>query len=304
MQNTKSSRPGTWDKVIDPYPMYPVESGQDLAIIKSFAVQDGYDNFSVEEHRLADYETRNPNSLRAKITDTNFVTSETLKLLRGKGVEIRVGPTPSQDETWSLSANLVSFHSPYLKKACLWKEDGQINLPDHDPAVFGLFVEWMHHGNYSTFPKHPSINAKCWILGDYLLCTGFKVYALSCLFREHVEATFRISISVEDVKYVCSSTTSDSTLKRFYLDFVSDHFGNPYRLRGDMADWETFLQDQPDVRSVLLRKLRYGPPKQPHLKSIFNYLEAENPTSESPLRKNINVAGVALGNKEDEVVKP
>ncbi|CEI66224.1 hypothetical protein FVEN_g4380 [Fusarium venenatum] len=264
MQNTKSSRPGTWGKLVKQHPAFLGRSGPDPdpETFESFVVQNGFDNFSIEEHRLADYQIFNPNSPRSESVATNVVNSKTLKLLRGRGVEVRVGPTPSQDKTWSLSANLISFHSPYLKKAYLWKENNQINLPDHDPAVFGLFVEWMHYGSYdcSAFPKHPSINAKCWILGDYLLCTGFKVYALSCLFKEHVDAAFRISISVEDVRYVCSSTTSDSTLKRFYLDFVSDHFGDPYRLRGDMAGWETFLQDQPDVRSTLLRKLRYGPP--------------------------------------------
>ncbi|KAH7004182.1 hypothetical protein EDB82DRAFT_470949 [Fusarium venenatum] len=204
MQNTKSSRPGTWGKLVKQHPAFLGRSGPDPdpETFESFVVQNGFDNFSIEEHRLADYQIFNPNSPRSESVATNVVNSKTLKLLRGRGVEVRVGPTPSQDKTWSLSANLISFHSPYLKKAYLWKENNQINLPDHDPAVFGLFVEWMHYGSYdcSAFPKHPSINAKCWILGDYLLCTGFKVYALSCLFKEHVDAAFRISISVEDVR--------------------------------------------------------------------------------------------------------
>ncbi|GKU06167.1 sdr family protein [Fusarium langsethiae] len=299
--DTEPSSPGTWGKSIDEY-FEPANEGGSYRYM-TFSVQNGYKNFSLDEHRLADYKKFNPNSRHTKRAAAKFTNTQTLKLLRGKAAEVRVGPTPSQDGTWSLPVELISHHSPHLKAHHLWKQGGPINLPEHDPAVFGLFVEWMYYGSYnsSTLPKHPNINAKCWIFGDYLLCTGFKNYALGCLFKEHAAAVFGIPVSFEDVQYVCNTTSSDSKLKRFYLDFVSDHFGDPCWLHGDMSDWERFLQDQPEIRSVLLRKLRFGPPKEPHVKSISMYLEPENLASESPLRNDTNVAGLAVEKEEDKV---
>ncbi|KAK6719575.1 hypothetical protein SNK05_002707 [Fusarium graminearum] len=206
--------------------------------------------------------------------------------LSGKGVEICVGKTPSEDETWSLPVNLVSHHSAYFKAACLWNVKEQINLLGHDPAVFALFIERMYNGSYdaSAFPRNPSMHAKCWVLGDFILCREFKNYAMGRLFDEHVATAFGIPVAYEDVQYVCNSASSDSKLKLFYTDSVTDQFGDIYRLRGFMADWEKFLEDHLKTRSALPRKLRYGPPKKPRVKSVTKYLEPEEFVSESALR--------------------
>ncbi|EYB31005.1 hypothetical protein FG05_02340 [Fusarium graminearum] len=247
----------------------------------------------------------NRNSDRPNKAVTELPKRNTLKLLSGKGVEICVGKTPSEDETWSLPVNLVSHHSAYFKAACLWNVNEQINLLGHDLAVFALFIEWMYNGSYdaSAFPRNPSMHAKCWVLGDFILCREFKNYAMGRLFDEHVATAFGIPVAYEDVQYVCNSASSDSKLKLFYTDSVTDQFGDIYRLRGFMADWEEFLEDHPKTRSALLRKLRYGPPKKPHVKSVTKYLEPEEFVSESVLRAQVDFARFAE-KKQDEVSKP
>uniref|UniRef100_A0A4E9EPG8 BTB domain-containing protein n=1 Tax=Gibberella zeae TaxID=5518 RepID=A0A4E9EPG8_GIBZA len=285
----------------------------------AFVFHPVYTEFSIEEHRFADYVLLNRNPDRPNKAVTEFPKSSTLKLyacfpacvprgitstdanrLSGKGVEILVGTTPSQDETWSLPVNLLSHHSAYFKAACLWDVKGQINLLGHDPAVFALFIEWMYNGTYdaSAFPRNPNIHAKCWVLGDYIICRQFQNYAMGRLFDEHVATAFGIPISFEDVQYVCNSASPDSKLKLFYTDFVTDHFGDIYRLRGCMADWENFLEDHPKTRSALLRKLRYGPPKKPRVKSVTKYLEPEESVSESALRAQVDFA--RLAEKEED----
>jgi hypothetical protein len=226
--------------------------------------------------------------------------------MRGKGVEIRVGPTPSQDETWTLPLNLLSYHSLYVTKACLWSKNKQLHLPEHDPAIFSLFVEWMYYGDYSTFmlPKHPNVHARCWILADYLLCQKFQTYAMGRLFDEHVGSNHGI-VGFEDVQYVCNNTPSDSKLRKFYLDFVADHFGNLNCLLGNLTDWQRLLVDEPYILSALFRKLRYGETGESHVKRISDYTEFEPIVAEPPrLRMNIDVAGLALEKKEDEVPEP
>ncbi|KAK2123946.1 hypothetical protein NOF04DRAFT_1373359 [Fusarium oxysporum II5] len=76
--------------------------------------------------------------------------------------------------------------------------EAHINLPDDDPAVFGLFVEWLYYGTYNDFtsPSSSNIHARCWGLGHKLLCNEFKNYAMGRLYKQHME----FSMACEDVE--------------------------------------------------------------------------------------------------------
>lgn len=102
--------------------------------------------------------------------------------LRGGSIQIHVGTASSNQGTetsvsnkWFLPQNLISHYSPFLQAACSWgfreNRDERIELPEDDPTVFGLFVEWMYYGSYDILPLTPysSIDAKCWVFGDKLL---------------------------------------------------------------------------------------------------------------------------------------
>ncbi|EMT67255.1 hypothetical protein FOC4_g10005329, partial [Fusarium odoratissimum] len=90
-----------------------------------------------------------------------------------------------------------------------------INLPDDDPAVFGLFVEWLYYGTYNDFtsPSSSNIHARCWGLGHKLLCNEFKNYAMGRLYKQHME----FSMACEDVEYAYANTSLTSKLRQFYM---------------------------------------------------------------------------------------
>jgi hypothetical protein len=77
--------------------------------------------------------------------------------LRSPGTELNVGTATSvhdsTEDSWSLPKRLISHYSPFLAAACVrdFKErhENRIQLPDEDPVVFALFVEWMYYGGYT-----------------------------------------------------------------------------------------------------------------------------------------------------------
>lgn len=155
----------------------------------------------------------------------------------------------------------------------------------------------MYYTTYDTFKlePRPSIHARCWVLGDYVLCNEFKNYAMRRLFKEHVDFSilFGSAISSGDVEHVCSSTAPDSKLRQFYMNCLADRFTNIKMLRGATADWDKILQNHPKTRSDVYSKMRY--PKTIHMKEMEEYLEGTENKQESDLRMDVGLAGLAIG---------
>ncbi|KAH7194588.1 hypothetical protein DER44DRAFT_903238 [Fusarium oxysporum] len=142
------------------------------------------------------------------------------KRLRGTSTSISVGSTIEDRAAnmWSLPIALISRHSPYMEAMSPGSgifPKAHINLPDDDPAVFGLFVEWLYYGTYNDFtsPSSSNIHARCWGLGDKLLCNEFKNYAMGRLYKQHME----FSMACEDVEYAYANTSLASKLRQFYM---------------------------------------------------------------------------------------
>ncbi|KAF5674676.1 SDR family [Fusarium heterosporum] len=313
MSATTSPSAGTWTRV---RPMVGHRATEDTGGVEcryqNLAALAEYRNFSSEEHRLQDYRhlkivsTAGPSSQQfRRMVSMNLPKTGKLALLRGKGVEVHVGPrTPSDENIWNLSVNLISQHSEYFKAACLWNTTGKLDLPDHDPIVFSLFVEWIYYTTYDSFmfESGPNIHAKCWVLADYLLCDGLKNYAMGRLFKQHIDAPtlFSSAVSSEDVQYVCGHTAVDSKLRQFYMDFVVDHFADTKMLRGATADWDEILQDDSQARCNVLNKMRY--PSRIHPKGLREYLEVNETKKDSHLRVDVGLAGLSMREKENKTI--
>ncbi|KAJ4002833.1 hypothetical protein NW752_012365 [Fusarium irregulare] len=239
------------------------------------------------------------------MASTKLSTTTGLASLRGKGVEIHVGNQPPSDEnTWTLPVKLISQHSEYFKAACLWNMASKISLLEQDPIIFGLFVEWIYYETYEsiTFEPSPSIHAKCWVLADYLLCDELKDYAMCGLFDDHVEKGMLFgstAISCKDVQYVCSSTAPGSNLRQFYMDFVVDHFADKRMLRGNTAEWDEILQNDPEARLKLLEKMRS--PSVTYTKSLEDYQTVNEPQGDSRLRMDVGLAGLSIAEKKTDI---
>ncbi|KAH6611805.1 hypothetical protein C7974DRAFT_85294 [Boeremia exigua] len=274
---------GTVTVRLTPYTEASRDGDSRLEQFEVISAQQECISFSLEELRLADYEQghgslprqRNKGSAtQAFRRSNNKMQNSHLDLLTGPAIEIRVGTTTSvnssNDHTvnWFLPKALISRHSPFLAAACNrdFKErhENLIELPDDDPTVFALFVEWLYYGEYAIQPLSlkprlrddlVSVDAECWVLGDKLLCTDFKNYAMKRLYNQHAAGYFNISISTDDVRFASSNSATSSKLRELYVHLAATHFGNPNRVQGTVEEWDELLVNQADLRRLLLQSL-------------------------------------------------
>jgi hypothetical protein len=217
-----------------------------------------------------------------------------VRSLHGPGIELHVGTsTPEHDSTeestsntWSLPQRLISHYSPFLEAACLLvakeRRENQIKLPDDDPAVFAFFVEWLYYGEYGIAPlslpfrvgkDDVNVHVKCWILGDKLLCSEFKNYAMSRLYDQHNAKLFGRPVSTVDVQYACDNSAEDSKLRKLYVDFVATNFGKLGRVQGTVDEWDSVLTSYADMRRLLLQSFRLEAAERSFVKPKDCYLE-------------------------------
>ncbi|CAH0018687.1 unnamed protein product [Clonostachys rhizophaga] len=115
------------------------------------------------------------------------------------------------------------------------------------------------------------------VLGDKLLCSEFKNYALSRLYGQHIATSFGRAVPCNDVQYAWDNTAPAAKLRQFYVDFVIQYFENPRKLSGTIGDWDTLLQNHPDIRMLLLQNFRHDPSKRTQIKDLREYLELDEP---------------------------
>jgi hypothetical protein len=198
--------------------------------------------------------------------------------LRGPGVDIVVGTAPGplsqhgSRETWSLSKALICHYSPTLEAAC--NRDGHDNdririlLPEDDPHVFELFVEWTMCGEYTTDAatlgsKNPgvSIDAQAWVLGDSLRSTAFKNYAMGRLYDRYATNFAPTPITPIDVRYAFANSSANAKIRQIFLDLLALHFKDP-RVQGDIKEWDAVMQEHAEVRMRMLLQMRSSPAAQ------------------------------------------
>jgi hypothetical protein len=190
-----------------------------------------------------------------------------------------------------LPQSLLSSHSGFLRAACTrdFKErtENRIALPDDEPAIFASFVEWMYFGEYNVpvlmlfdTISMAAVNhhARCYVLGDKLLSTGFKNYAMHRLYAQYsAKRIFLDPVTTQDARYVWDNTAVGSKLRQFYLDYFAQHFANQSRLKGSTEEWDDLLMDFPDARLVLLKSFRASLEQRVCVKSEGEYLGADEP---------------------------
>ena len=212
--------------------------------------------------------------------------------LIGPAIEIRVGTATSARGpvdscvSWSLPKRLISHHSPFLAAACdrdfKERRENLIELPDDDPTVFALFVEWLYYGAYAIEPLSlpsnagndgVSVDAECWVLGDKLLCSNFKSYAMRRLYKQHTAKIFSRSITTDDVQFACDHSAQDSKLRELYVDLTTTNFRRPEYVRGTLEEWEKLFLTQSDLRQLFLQSLRLEDAERMFVKSEEHYVE-------------------------------
>ncbi|KAJ4377794.1 hypothetical protein N0V83_000624 [Neocucurbitaria cava] len=270
--------------------------------------------YSLEEHRLADYilglgvefrdrdeqgsTPRLAKPFSKRMLPTNRTSKEHLKLLRGEAIEVHVGEIPCSckvpcgcSDSWFLSKGLISRYSSSLEAACTrdFKErsENKIQLPDDDLEAFALFVEWMYYGKYNVATQvfsgeddtydDTNIHARCWILGDKLLSSEFKNYAMSQLYAQCMAKSAFEVVTTQDVQYACENSAEESRLRQFYFAYVVEHFATPMRLRGKTEEWDELLLHHADLRAALLQSFRSAPEDRLTVGAEMVYLDYDEP---------------------------
>ena len=232
------------------------------------------------------------------------------------GSDARSQPSPTEAlATWSLPAALVTSHSLTLAEACKCPTtDGQQNrlsLPEDNPDVFELFVDFMYYGSYATnchtnletLAAH-SMDTQAWVLGDALKSTSFKNHAMG---RLHAGATepFTWSVTPPTMVYVCKNTATGSRLRQFFFDYTCLHFSDSSRVTGDTELWDRVLLDHADFRSHLLQQFRKKTDERHAIHALEEYLEAVKEVDRSTTFRTDNSQALALGKEktDEELVK-
>ena len=143
----------------------------------------------------------------------------------------------------------------------------------------------MYYGGYTApplklFTSDPnditSMDVKCWVLGDKLLSIGFKNYAMKRLYTQYfTTTTFVSAITTHDAQYAFENTALSSKLRRFYLDFIVQHFANPLRLKGTTEEWDELLLEHSDARLFLLQSFRAAPGQHELVTAEKDYMDED-----------------------------
>jgi hypothetical protein len=217
--------------------------------------------------------------------------------LTGAGIEIFVGPTDASlgpSKSWSVPKALLPYFSPFLRAACerdfKERQENKIYLPKDEPAIFSLFVEWMYYNNYSLNPELVASNinsanfdAKAWVLGDKLLCTSFKNYAMTRLVTQHIRLAVQPAqspayepVRTVEIDYACSNSPPGSKLRHFFFNIVSTHFANPEHVQGTVHEWDQVLQQHDDARIFVLKRFKKASNERGVPKKLADYLDSND----------------------------
>jgi hypothetical protein len=160
-----------------------------------------------------------------------------------------------------------------------------IELAHDDPAIFALFVEWLYYGEYTivpfqapqpyTGPGRVSIDAECWVLGDKLLSTEFKGYAMRRLYNRHVTTMFSRPISTHDVQFASENSPETSRLRQFFVHLAATNIGNQNQVQGTLDEWDKILLSHSDLRRLLLEHVRSQPLEWRIIRSEEYYVQDE-----------------------------
>ncbi|CAO2648018.1 Nn.00g089400.m01.CDS01 [Neocucurbitaria sp. VM-36] len=212
------------------------------------------------------------------------------QLLRGPAINVVVGPKDTLlfsnhgTASWSLPKALIHHCSPFLEAASTRdfreRQENCIRLPEDNPKTFDLFVEWMYHGTYTLVPHSDvdtehlaSLDAEAWVLGDKLLSTEFKNYAMDRLYAQYATNPEPKAIKSIDIQHACTHSAADSALRRLFIDLAATYFHDSERVVGATKEWDQVLLQHEDAREFLLSKLRIPTNQRQFVKDKDAYME-------------------------------
>ncbi|KAK0515384.1 hypothetical protein JMJ35_002763 [Cladonia borealis] len=156
-----------------------------------------------------------------------------LKLLEGaESATVTVGPKDAAI-TWHLPKALLTRHSLFFAAAL----DGSfaeaklnsVTMPDDDPNVFRLWVQWLYLGHITCqilgVDDINNVLVKAWILGDKLGCQIFKDVVMMDLLACHSPKVERPLIETSTLRTAYEGSAPGSKLRKWALNFFVFEIG-------------------------------------------------------------------------------
>lgn len=210
-------------------------------------------------------------------------------------MEVKVISGLGGEHTWSLPKALLSRFSGYFRRACrpdafIEGHSNKIVVPEFDPDVFEMFIEFIYFGRYTYKDDLADLlrvrdSEKAWVLGDYLDVVEFKNFAICRLHTIYMAPGWlerrTIAIGPEMVSYCCSKTASRSRLYLLIKAFLVQNWHRKDLVYNDISNrhlWDLIWEQQPELVADLLHFTRDEKHVRiKHERELENYLEPSDP---------------------------
>ena len=159
------------------------------------------------------------------------------RLKAARPVQVIVG-NDRYTATWYLPVRFVNHHTNVFEAELLKADEEKgfqiLTLPDNDPNVFELFVQWLYLGHFKIGGFDNETYIKVWILGEQLACKEFKDHVILQLIAY---SDWGLNFDKHLVKLVYEGTASGSKLRAWTVaHFIETSISKDKELGG--YHWE------------------------------------------------------------------
>lgn len=186
---------------------------------------------------------------------------------------VKVTSSAGLTRFWCLPRALLSFHSGYFRRVKNFKEgiENVVELTDHEPSIFELFVKFMYYKTYTgtdNLRDHTRVpdSAKVWVLGDYLDAPRLKKFAIDSLIDMYLpkrgDGPIKSSFGPEAIRYCCENSISGSALYELYVGAAATYWRHRNVVQYNDANqraWNAVWEGFPDFRNELFRLMTLLP---------------------------------------------
>lgn len=156
-----------------------------------------------------------------------------MRRLKGNiSIRVEVGGVCSNMQCWTLPKDLLVYHSRFFAGALsgsFSESSGVVTLPEDDPSIFELFVQWLYVGKgylsklwRDCKPEYPATCIAAWTLGDKLGCLAFRDFVMICLINLYYE-DLDLALRPSTIRLAYDNSAPGSRLRRWTIDeFISD----------------------------------------------------------------------------------
>jgi hypothetical protein len=179
-------------------------------------------------------------------------------------IEIEVGVGEAA-RRWHIHETLLVHHSEILEEELEGKKKGdRLELPDHDPAGFGVLVKWLYQGKLDDVSDMPDQDRQyehavsCHKL--YQLCERFGMEQLKNVAIDQYRRGLNMSELVPDpneIDEIYRQSHPGSPWRRLMVRIAARQIMDPHSNR-DVSIYRDCFEENPDFAVELVTAIKQG----------------------------------------------